>query len=70
MNNVLGSQAVAFCRFGLACFAAAKEPALVYKLWPSGPVDCTVDTAATQQRAVRSIDDHVNGESGDVTFDD
>jgi len=66
VNDVLGGQPVARGEFCLAGLAASQETALVEQVRSGGTMNRTINATATEERRVRSIDDRVDGERGDV----
>ena len=63
-------EAISSGDLGVARLAATELAAFGQQLRPSRIVDRAVDTAAAQQRAVRSVDDGVNAQCRDVGNDD
>ena len=66
VDDDLRRKTVAPCELGIASLAPPEQAALFYEVLPSGPMNRSVDTAASKQRGVRRIDDCVNGERRDV----
>src|SRR3954454_13848805 len=66
MDHMPRGKPVAFRDFGVAGSAAAEAATFGQKFWPGGAVDGAIDAAAAEQRAVRSVDDGVNVQGGDV----
>lgn len=70
MNNFLAGEVVGGGNFRITRFAAAQGTAFVIQVWTCSSVDCTVDTAAAQERFVCCIDDAVDLQLGDVISDE
>ena len=60
MDDVTRGQKIAAGDARFAGRAAAEAPAFVEQFGSRRPVDRTIDATATQQRAVRGIDDRVD----------
>src|SRR5262249_46414127 len=66
VDDVLGLQAIAAGDLGRSGLAAAQRPTFDQQLGSGGAMDRTVDPAATEQRAVRRVDDRVDVQRRDV----
>jgi hypothetical protein len=60
MNDMSRRKPVAFGDLGIAGRAAAERAAFGEQLTPGGAMDCAIDPAAAQQRAIGGVDDGVN----------
>jgi hypothetical protein len=60
MNDMLCRKPVAMGDLGAAGRATAKRAAFGEQPRPGSAMDCAIDPAATQQRAIRGVDDGVN----------
>src|SRR3954451_3677254 len=70
VNDMPGGKSVAFGDLGIACCAATEGTAFSQQLRPGRAMNRAVDTAAAEQRFIRSVDDGVNVKCGDVAGDD
>jgi hypothetical protein len=66
VNDRSGGKPVAFGEFRLAGRATAEEAALSQEFRAGGAMDCPVNAAAAQQRAIGGVDDGIDGQSCDV----
>ena len=66
VHHVTGTQAIAAGDLGGAGVAPSERAALRVQLRSGGPMDGTVDSAATEQRPVGGIDDRFHLERCDV----
>lgn len=70
MDDMARRQTVAAGDLGVAGGATAKPAALHQQFRPRRAVNRTVDTAATQQRTVRRIDDGIDAQCRNIGDDD
>jgi hypothetical protein len=70
MNYMPCRQTVTFGDFGAAGLAAIQRAAFGQQLGSGRAMDRTVDAATAEQRGVRSVDDGVNAQGGDIGDDD
>ncbi len=66
VNDVTRRELAGSCEFGLACFAASEQAALMHKLRASSAMNRTVNAASAEQRGICSVDDRVQCKGGDV----
>ena len=69
MNDMRCGKAVAAGDFRVSGVAPAEAPALGEQIRPGGAMNRAVDTAASEQRVVRRVDDRVHFEGRDVDED-
>lgn len=70
VNHVPRRQPEPGSDLGVASGAATERTASGQQLRTGRTMNGTIDTAATQQRAVRRIDDGIDGQRGDIGDDD
>jgi len=70
MNHMPRRQAITPGDFGVAGLAAMQRAAFDQQLGSGRAMDRTVDAATAEQRGVRSVDDGVNAQGGDIGDDD
>jgi hypothetical protein len=69
MDHMPRRQPISFGDFGAAGLTAIQRPAFGEKFGSRGAVDRPIDTAAAEERGVRSVDDGVNAQGRDVGND-
>jgi hypothetical protein len=68
VDDVSRGQLVAECHLGLSGSASAQFSAFVKKSRPGCPMDRPINTAAAEQRLVRGVNDGIDVQLRDVTF--
>lgn len=69
VNDMGGGETIALGEFCLAGLAAAKQAAFVEKFRSGSAVNRSVNAATAEQGAVGGVDDGIDGQGGDVGFE-
>jgi hypothetical protein len=66
MDYVFGRQPITFGDFSISGLAAVQKAAFKEEIRPGRAVNRSIDTATAEQRRVRSINDGVDRQCGDI----